>query len=406
MPYYNWSSRLQDCRRKDVPMKQAVILCGGRGTRLGNLTTDTAKPLLPVAGKPFLDHLLQEVTRWGFERVLMLAGYHGDILSEMYHGKTFNHARCEVVVETDARGTLGALVNAHQHLDDYFMLFNGDSWIDYDLTDMTTMRPERIHMLGRYTQDASRHETLETHEGMVAHIHKRGINNSGVINSGVYVINKKTVTMFLQNDMEMSLENGLIPAIIQHGNVTVSLAELGTFFIDIGIPQDYERAQTDIVLHRTRPALFIDRDNTLTYDRAGYTHHPDDMEFKPGAVELIQQANRAGYYVFVITNQGGVTKGVYQEHYVLEFHRKMQYNLGQQGAHIDALEYEIGLDSERRKPRPGMLLDIMASWPVDLDRSIMIGDKDSDREAGFNAGITGYKCDGTDLFEAFGKYII
>jgi len=387
-------------------LKQAVILCGGQGTRLGELTEDVPKPLLEVGDRPFLDHLIQEITRWGFERILLLGGYQGEMLKAMYDGVTFNHTSCQVVLESQPLGTGGALVNAEEHLDDHFMLFNGDSWIDYDLTELMSKKPLGIHMIGRYSSNAQRHETLDINKDRIKDILERGKQSKGFINSGVYVINKDIIPVNPLHPVEsFSFEHDLIPIIVRRGMVTASIANSSTFFIDIGIPEDYERAQIEVMKHRTRPALFIDRDNTLTYDREGYTHHPDDMEFKPGAIEMIKHANHMGYYVFVVTNQGGVTKGQYEEHYILEFHRKMQYTLAEHGAHIDALEYEIELDSRRRKPRPGMLEDLIEAWPVDLGRSIMIGDKEADAEAGFRAGIVGLQWVGGDLFEMFEEYI-
>jgi len=386
-------------------MKQAVILAGGVGSRLGELVGNMPKPLLTVGDRPFLDHLVQEISRWGFERILILGGYHGDMIAALYDGITFNHVDISVVLEDEPLGTGGALVHALEYLDDYFMLFNGDSWIDYNLVDMMDLEPEGVHMLGRFSNTASRHETLEINKTSVKAMNPRGQFEHGFINAGVYAVNKEMISDFLPGDRKISFEDDVLPVIISDNKASVSFVTQRTYFIDIGIPDDYARAQTEIPAHRTRPALFIDRDNTLTYDREGYTHHPKDMEFKPGAIELIKHANNMGYYVFVVTNQGGVTKGEYAEHYVLDFHREMQYNLRKHGAHIDALEYEIGLDSPRRKPQPGMLLDLIQSWPIDLDKSIMIGDKAADAEAGFAAGIVGHQYIDGDIYEMFGEYI-
>ena len=382
-------------------MRQAVILCGGQGTRLGDLTTETPKPLLPVGDRPFIEHLIQEVTRYGFDDIILLTGHLGEQF-ESYDGTTINRATIRVSREPEPLNTWGGVALAHDLLDDYFLLLNGDSWLDYDLTHLRNMEPDGIHMIGRYVKQADRYETLNINKSSVKQIVPRGDAAHGFINSGVYVVNKVVATDILPD--ARSLEQEVLPHLADIFTLTVETCQSSTFFIDIGIPDDYERAQVAVMQQRTRPALFIDRDNTLTVDE-GYTHHPDDMEFKDGAIDLIKYANHMGYYVFVVTNQGGVTKGKYEEHYILDFHRKMQYTLMEHSAHLDAVEYEIGLDSPRRKPQPGMLLDLMRDWPIDMGKSIMIGDKEADAQVGYNAGIVGHQYLSGNIFELFGEYI-
>jgi D,D-heptose 1,7-bisphosphate phosphatase len=382
-------------------LKQAVILCGGAGTRLGSLTADTPKPLLPVGDRPFLEHLMQEVTRYGFQEILLLTGHLGEQFDH-YQGATINHAKITVMREDIPLGTWGGVIAARDLLDDVFLLMNGDSWLDYDLTHLHNIKPDGIHMIGRYVKQADRYETLNINKEYVKEIIPRGEAKGGFINSGIYVVNKDVIG---KNEADkVGLEHDILPILADAGRLTVETCQNTTFFIDIGVPEDYANAQISIMQQRQRPALFIDRDNTLTVDH-GYTHHPDDMVFKDGAIDLIHYANHLGYYVFVVTNQGGVTKGEYDEHYVLDFHRKMQYTLVNHNAHLDALTYEIGLDSPRRKPQPGMITDLMKDWPVDIGRSIMIGDKVTDVEAGQNAGIVSHLYISGNIFELFKDYL-
>lgn len=385
-------------------IRQAVILCGGAGTRLGNLTKDTPKPMLPVGGRPFIEHLMQEVTRYGISEIILLTGYLGEQFDQ-YDGTTINHACVRVCRETEPLGTWGGVVAAKDLLEPWFLLMNGDSWLDYNLTHMLTQHPSGIHMLGRFVKNADRYETLNINRNQVNQIIPRGEAEHGFINSGIYAVNRIQVEHSSLGPS--SLEKDVLPGLACTGRLTVDTCQSSTYFIDIGVPADYDAAQYTMVEQRTKPALFVDRDNCLTYDHLGYTHHPRDMQFKPGAAELIKHANQNGWYVFVVTNQGGVTKGQYAEHYVLDFHRKMQYNLANNHSYIDALEYEIALDSNRRKPGPGMIKDLMSEWMIDVGPSFMIGDKVSDAEAGINAGIAGYQIDDqADLLEQFGEYIV
>ena len=119
-------------------IRQAVILCGGFGSRLGALAAKTPKPLLPVGGAPFLDVLLFELGRHGIKRVLLLAGFAANHILD-YAASTSLKSRfdleIDVSVEPQRAGTGGALWHARDRLDDQFLLLNGDSWFDINLLD-------------------------------------------------------------------------------------------------------------------------------------------------------------------------------------------------------------------------------------------------------------------------------
>lgn len=147
---------------------------------------------------------------------------------------------------------------------------------------------------------------------------------------------------------------------------------------------------------RPQPAIFFDRDGTLNHD-TGYVYRIADFRWLPGAVNVVRALNTRGYYVFIVTNQSGVARGLYGEAAVRDLHDWMNDELRAAGAHIDDFRYcphhpEASVAAYRtvcacRKPAAGMLLDLMKTWPVLRERSIMIGDRESDAEAGRAAGI-------------------
>ena len=127
----------------------------------------------------------------------------------------------------------------------------------------------------------------------------------------------------------------------------------------------------------------------------------------PDAREAVAYANARGFYAFVVTNQAGVAKGFYPESAIVQFHDAMQASLFEIGGHIDACEWcphhpdgviaEYRKQCERRKPGNAMLADLMTAWPVDLSRSIMVGDVESDMHAASAAGIKGVRYSGGSL---------
>jgi D-glycero-D-manno-heptose 1,7-bisphosphate phosphatase len=156
----------------------------------------------------------------------------------------------------------------------------------------------------------------------------------------------------------------------------------------------------------SRPAAFLDRDGVLNFDD-GYIGTRDRIRWTPGVVSAIRALNEAGYLVFVITNQSGVARGMFREQDVRALHDWMRDELQRDGARIDDFRFcphhadgsvaDYAVDCECRKPKPGMLRDLMKAWPVQVQGSFVIGDKPSDVEAAKAAGLPGFLFAGGDL---------
>ena len=398
-------------------IRQAVILCGGQGTRLGALTACTPKPLLPVAGMPFLDVLVEEVGRYGFNRVLLLAGHLSQEIDAFVRTSTATKRRgveIDLSVEPLRAGTGGAVRFAADRLDDVFLLMNGDSWFDMNLRRLTAFAQARgenaMTLALRAMPDVSRYGAVALAGDKITGFREKAQGlGAGLVNGGVYVCRKAALFDVMQalapnQAVALSLETDVMPALSARGALGGLVCD--GYFLDIGVPESYVAAQTEIPRHLRRPAAFFDRDGVLNVD----LHHVgsvDRFRWVDGAIDAVRACNDRGFLVFVVTNQAGVAKGLYKERDVGLLHEFMQEQLAQAGGHVDDFRYcphhvqavrpEYRSDSPWRKPAPGMLLDLLAHWPVDVEGSFLIGDKDSDLAAARAAGVSGYLFEGGDL---------
>jgi D-glycero-D-manno-heptose 1,7-bisphosphate phosphatase len=229
------------------------------------------------------------------------------------------------------------------------------------------------------------------------------------VNGGVYVMKKADTGGFPER---FSIESDLLPELVRRARLTAR--EYGGFFLDMGVPDSFSAAQTLVPSHRRRPALFFDRDGVLNHDER-YVGSVDRFRWMEGAREAVRLANDAGFYVFVVTNQAGVARGLYGEGEVVSLHNWMTEELRSVGAYVDDWRYcpyhpEGTVPSYRcahpwRKPEPGMILDLLSKWPVDVPRSILVGDKESDCAAARAAGIRPVLFDGGNLYDLVAELI-
>jgi len=391
---------------QDTPsmLRQAVILVGGLGTRLGERTRLVPKPMLEVGGRPFLDTLIDELVRYGvFDEIVLLAGHKAEIVETHYAAAARGQTRIIVSRETEPLGTGGALVHARELLHDRFLLLNGDSLFDFNLLDLIARaQGGRVHMALRDGVVGDRYGRVALDGEFVRDFIAPGAGATGPVNAGIYVIDKSVLADIAK--LPASLEQDVFPGLASRGELR-GTAYRG-YFIDIGIPDDFARADRELREKLRRPAVFFDRDGVLNHD-SGYTFETHKLEWIEGAREAVKAVNDAGYFAFVITNQSGVARGYYEEHHVATLHRWMADRMAEVGAHIDAFEYcpdhpdgtvaRYCRVSDRRKPAPGMITDLAQRFPVDMTRSMVIGDKDSDIEAARAAGLPGHLFEGGNL---------
>ncbi len=223
-------------------MKEAVVLAGGLGTRLRAVVADVPKPMAPVAGRPFLEILLHSLARKKVRRVVLSVGHLGAQIRAHFRA-SFAGMDIDYAVEERPLGTGGAARLALQRCGhDPVLLLNGDTYLDFD-ADAVDAAWERLRMpvlVGCAVPDAARYGRLRIEEGRLAGFMEKGAPGPGVINAGCYLLRRGELDAF-EPQQAFSLETAYLPQAVARG--AFALVVTAGAFIDIGVPEDYARAQ-------------------------------------------------------------------------------------------------------------------------------------------------------------------
>lgn len=222
---------------------EVVILVGGLGTRLRSEVPDLPKPLAPVAGRPFLAHLLDRFAAAGLRRAILATGYRGGMIQDAI-GTRWQDMDIVYSLETERLGTGGALKQALQFLQgDAAHVVNGDTWLDYDpraLERATRERGAAIGMALAHVDDLSRFGSVAVEDGIVKRFVEKGAQGAGWINAGAYCFLADGLAA-LPQPAAFSLEEDVLVPMATAGRVA-AFRDTGAF-VDIGVPEDYRRAQ-------------------------------------------------------------------------------------------------------------------------------------------------------------------
>ena len=393
----------------DATIRQAAILVGGLGTRLGAATASTPKPILPVGDRPFLAWLIRELVRFGVTDILLLAGHLSPVLVAALpaiQASLPTEVRVAISEEPVRAGTGGALHHAAAQLQDRFLLCNGDSILDFNLARLLADAADTpgLRIVLRQVADTDRYGVVTVAGDRVTAFHPRAeAPGPGLVNAGIYLLDR---SILMHLTPACSLEADVLPALAAGGGLHATLAD--GFFIDIGIPADLARAQNAIPARFHRPALFLDRDGTINRDH-GWVGTRDRWEWMDGATQAIRLATERGWHVFVVTNQSGIARGYYDEAALGELHAWMTEEVRRAGGTVDDIRFcpyheAAAIDRYRqahpwRKPEPGMLLDLMQRWELDPARCTMVGDQPGDMQAAADAGVRGVPFSGGSLLD-------
>jgi D,D-heptose 1,7-bisphosphate phosphatase len=392
-------------------LMQVVIMAGGKGTRVSSIAGDIPKPMIPICGKPILEHQIECLKKNGLTGIVLVIGHLGQHVKDYFRdGKRFG-CNISYYLETEPLGTAGALYKL-ENLSDDFILLNGDVIFDIDFSRMTSFHREKkadvtlaVHPNSHPFDSAlivSNNNCQVT--GWLNKEDERAWYKNQV-NAGIHILSAEFLKNYPQSKEKIDLDRDMLKPSISGGKIfAYSTPE---YIKDMGTPERYTQVTSDIekriVMQKNlsvrQKCVFLDRDGTVNKFN-GFITKPEDFELIEGAAEAIKKINSLGYLAIVVTNQPVIARGEVDFDTLDLIHKKMETDLGKHGAYIDALflcphhpdkgfpgerpEYKI--DCDCRKPKPGMILKAAEKYNIDLCHSYMVGDDMRDVRAGINAG--------------------
>jgi D,D-heptose 1,7-bisphosphate phosphatase len=394
---------------------QLVILAGGKGTRMGSLSERLPKPMIPVAGKPILARQIELARRHGITEIMLLTGYLGEAIEDYFgDGSRFGvHLRYRR--EPSPLGTAGALAQVEDWIREDFLVFYGDLVMDVDL-DALAAEHNAHRPLATLVVHPNNHpddsdllaiDAAGRITGFYPKPRQPGGDYRNLVNAALYLLSPE-IFRHLPRAKAADLGRDIFPALVRAGQPVFGY-QTSEYLADVGTPERLDKAAVDLASGKVarlsrrhpRPAVFLDRDGVLNVER-GDLARADDLELLPGVAEAVRRINESGYLAVVVTNQPAVAKGLLSERELDRIHARLETLLGKEHAWLDRLYYcphhpDGGYPGERpelktvcrcRKPSPGMLRRAAHELNIDLSRSVMIGDRTVDIEAGRSAGVT------------------
>ncbi len=372
-----------------VGINQAVILAGGRGTRLLPLTEHDPKPMIRFHGKPFLEYLIELLKSQGIRRVVLLLGYLPEKITQYFGdgskwGMEITYLVGDVDDETGQR-----LKCAESLIDGESLLLYCDNYWPLRLNEMLAQfnSAQAQALVTVYTnKDSYTKSNLRVGEDGVVEGYDKTRKAPGLqgVDIGFFILKKDVLQLI--PDGNVSFEKTVYPQLIDRRQLVAFQTDHRYYSVG-----DHRRLPLTRAFFNPPKVIFLDRDGVINRKppKADYVKRWEEFEWLPGAKEALAALREKGYKVILITNQAGIARGLMTEDDLATIHARMTEGIRETGGDIEAIYHcPHGWDEgcECRKPKPGMLFQAQRDYGLDLSKVLYIGDDPRDVEAGNAAG--------------------
>lgn len=368
-----------------------VILAGGRGKRISKLTKKIPKPLIKINNIPFIQYLLNYYSKYNLKKIYILTGYRGDKFLK-FHKKLSNLVPIECVREKKKLDTGGAIFQLRNKIKNNFIVINGDSFIDYNVTDFINKKIKKKKIAKIILTKNKNYLSNNKLSKLTIDKNELVSSNGTLMNAGVYFF-KKEIFKYLKLK-KISLEKEIIPNLIK--KKLVQGVSSNNKFLDIGTYTNLNKAKNFLRKNINLYSVFFDRDGVINHDK-NYLFKIKDFKFRKNIIKTLKFLNHEKINIFIVTNQAGIAKGLYSENDFLKLSRQVKTLLDKKNIfisdieycpfHINAIKKKYRKNSQFRKPGNLMIKKIKKKWGVISKKAFMIGDQLSDYKAAKKSGI-------------------
>ena len=395
---------------------KAVIMAGGKGTRLESLTKgEIPKPMIPIKEKPLLLWQIEELKRYGIVDITMIIGHLGEKISEYFgNGEKFG-VNIDYILEEKPLGTAGAFYYLKDRLkDEYFLLLFGDIFFNIDIDKMEAFhkaKKAKVTLFAHPNSHPYDSDLVETDadEKVIcfdSKNNKRDYWYDNMVNAGIYILDK-SVCEKVHEAVKTDFEKDILALMAASGEAIYAYKS-PEYVKDVGTVDRIEKAVAELDaglisrknLSNKQSAIFLDRDGTIN-KLNDFIYKAEDLLLEDGVIEAIRAINSSGLLAIVITNQPAVARGLCDTGDIDYIHKKLKTLLGKEGVFLDDIFYcphhpDKGypeenplykIDCECRKPKTGMIELAKDKFNIDLASSYMIGDSTMDIELAKKAGL-------------------
>ena len=393
----------------------AVIMAGGKGTRLSSVTNnEIPKPMVKLNGKPILEYQIECFKANGITNVYIVIGYLGEIIKDYFGDGSHWGIKIEYIIEKEPLGTAGALYYLKDKVEETFLLTFGDLIFDFYYERFLQFHKEKgaditllVHPNSHpYDSDVL---TLDKDNRVIGWLFKNDVrveDYRNIVNAGIYIL-QRDVLNILHKPVKMDMEKDIVLKLIKEDKMVFGYYTT-EYVKDVGTPERLFTTEADIRtgtvaarnLSKKQKCVFIDRDGTINR-YVGLLSSKENFELEKNVCEAVKKLNQSSYLAVVVTNQPVIARNLCSIDELEEIHKKMETLLGEQHAYLDAIEYcphhpdkgypeentSFKVDCECRKPKIGLITKVAEQYNLDLDKSWMIGDTTIDIQTGINAGI-------------------
>ncbi len=393
---------------------KAVILAGGKGTRLGDKTKTIPKPMMPIKGKPLLEYQIELIKEYGITEVFLIVNHLFETIKAHFgDGKAYGIS-IKYYVEEEPLGTVGGIKAIQSQLNDDFLVFYGDVMVNMDLARLIKFHKDKkseatlvLHPNDHpYDSDLVEMEEDGRISAFHSKPHESGKYYSNMVNAGLYLFSP-AVFPFLKENVKADFGKDIFPVL--YDKIKMFGYNTPEYLKDMGTPDRLARVEGDwesgkverFNLKNKRKAIFLDRDGVINKHN-DYIFKPEQLTLFSYTVEAVKKINRSDFLAIVVTNQPIIARNMTSIAGLKEIHNKMETELGEQRVKLDAIYYcphhpdkgfpeenkAYKVDCDCRKPAPGMLLRAEEAFNIDLQSSYIIGDSWRDMGAGKAVGVT------------------